>query len=410
MRILFLSAWFPYPPDNGAKIRAYHLLRALAKIHHVTLVAFNPDSQTEFTAPESVTVYPVQADAFRYVQLPQIVKYLSPLPLAFWRIKEMESTLHRVQDQENWDAVVAVQAHVARYALWFSQIPRILDVDTSLSYQMHERYREQKARVGRWRAWFSWYKAYRYEQALFRKYQACAVVSPLEVASVQAMTGAGTRITVIPNGVDCTHHRPDLADAQPHTLVYNGALTYSANFDAMQYFLSEIYSLIKHEIPDVALSITGSTKGVNIADMQLDTSVHFTGYVEDIRLPVAQSAVCVVPLRQGGGTRVKILEAMALGTPVVSTSKGAEGLEVVDNEHLLLADTPEAFADAVLRVTSDSNLRERLRRNARALVVQRYDWETIGAQFATLVEEIVEGQTGGPVGPQMSKSAHGKRH
>lgn len=389
MHVLFLSTWWPWPPNNGSKIRANYLLQALAKTHRVTLVGFNPDSTTGSETLENVTTHSVQADPFRYVQLPQVVKYLSPVPLVFWRIREMGSTIRRLQNQNHYDAVVAVQAPVARYALLFSGVPGIVDVDTSLSYQLRERYQEQKTYLGCWRTWISWYKAYHYERVLFRKFQTCALVSPLEVPSVQAMTGNRSEVTVLPNGVDCTHHRFDLAEVQPNTLIYNGALTYSANYDAMHYFLAEIYPLIKHALPDVTMRITGSTKGVDINGLRLDSSVHLTGYVDDIRLPVVQSAVCVVPLRQGGGTRLKILEAMALGTPVVSTTKGAEGLEVIDNEHLLLADTPEAFADAVLRVLSDSSLRERLRYNARILVEQRYDWEIIGTQFVALVEDTV---------------------
>jgi glycosyltransferase involved in cell wall biosynthesis len=392
MRILFLSTWFPFPPDNGSKIRAYYLLQALAKTHCVTLVAFNPGPKTEFAVPDNVTTYPVYTDPFRYVQLPKIVKYLSPVPFVFWRIKEIETVIRQLARREEWEAIVAVQAHVARYALRFSHTPRILDVDTSLSYQLRERYQERRTRMGRLRSLISWYKAYRYECALFRKFQICAVVSPLEVMSVQSMTGEKTHVTVIPNGVDCAHNHPGLAEVQPHNLIYNGALTYNANYDAMQYFLADIYPLIKHEIPDVTLSITGSTKGVNMGGLQLDAGVHLTGYVEDIRLPMAQSAVCVVPLRQGSGTRLKILEAMALGTPVVATSKGAEGLDLVDGEHLLLADTPATFADAVLRVMRDRDLRERLRRNARVLVEQTYDWEIIGAQFVTLVEDVTNGK------------------
>lgn len=390
MRVLYLSTWWPWPPNNGSRIRANYLLRALAKNHEVTLVGFNPDAPTPSTVLENVTTYPVPADPFRYVQLPQLVKYLSPVPLVFWRIGEMEAAMRRLPNRDHWDAVVAVQAPVGRYALRFSTVPRILDVDTSLSYQLRERYLEQKTSLGAWRSWISWYKAYLYERALFRQFQSCAVVSPLEAPSVQAMTGQRSKVTVLPNGVDCTHHRLGLADVRPHTLIYNGALTYIANYDAMRYFLAEIYPLLKHALPDVTLSITGSTKGVALDGLRLDASVHLTGYVDDIRLPIAQSAVCVVPLRQGGGTRLKILEAMALGTPVVSTIKGAEGLDVIDNEHLLLADTPETFAAAVLRIMNDADLRERLRHNARVLVEKRYDWKMIGAQFVALVEDVAK--------------------
>ena len=390
MKILFLSTWFPFPPDNGSKIRVYHLLRVLARAHHVTLIAFNPKSHAGFETPENVEIYPVQADPFRYVQLPQVVKYLSPVPLAFWQIKEMEATVNRLYGLGKWDAIVAVQAPVARYALQFTGVPRVLDVDTSLSYQLRERYQEQKTHIGRWRAWLSWYKAYCYERALFRQFQACAVVSSVEMSGVQAMVGDKSRVAVIPNGVDCEHNRPGLAEVRPHTLVYNGALTYSANYDAMQYFLAEVYPLIRQQVPDVSLTITGSTSDVDLTGLRLDESVYFSGYVEDIRPLVAGSAVCVAPIRQGGGTRLKILEALALGTPVVATLKGAEGLDVTDGEHLLLADDPAAFAKATLRLLREPPLHKRLAANARQQVKARYDWEQIGAQFVELVEEVGE--------------------
>lgn len=391
MKVLFLSTWFPYPPDNGSKIRSNYLLHALAETHEVSLVAFDPDRSTEPVSSDNVTTRPVHADPFRYVRLPQVAKYVSPVPVAFWGISEMESAVQPLHG-EQWDAVVAVQAPVARYALEFGGIPRVLDVDTALSYQLRERYQEQPTHAGRLRAWISWYKAYRYERVLFRQFQACALVSPIEVGSLEAMVSGRSNVVVIPNGVDCRRNRPGLEGVTDDTLVYNGALTYSANYDAMRWFLAEIYPLIKARVPNVSMSITGSTRGVDLTGLALDLSVRLTGHVDDVRVPVAQAAVCVVPIRKGGGTRLKILEAMALATPVVATSKGAEGLDVIDGEHLLVGDTPEAFAVAVLRVMKDRALRKRLSRNARSLVERQYDWEMIGAQFVALVEETAKGK------------------
>jgi glycosyltransferase involved in cell wall biosynthesis len=124
----------------------------------------------------------------------------------------------------------------------------------------------------------------------------------------------------------------------------------------------------------------------------LDESVHFTGYLEDIRSWVGSSAVCVVPIRQGSGTRLKILEAMALGVPVVSTYKGAEGLDATDGQHLLLADDPAEFAAKTAAILQDTALRERLVVQARQLVEQRYDWRAIGQQFVELVETAAKGK------------------
>ena len=128
---------------------------------------------------------------------------------------------------------------------------------------------------------------------------------------------------------------------------------------------------------------------MDLAGLALDESVHLPGYVEDIRLAVARSSVCVVPLRVGGGTRLKILEAMALGVPVVTTAKGSEGLEAKDREHILLADSPTAFAARVIELLSDPILRLHLTANARQLVETHYEWAHIGAAFTRLIEDMV---------------------
>ncbi len=292
--------------------------------------------------------------------------------------------------RQSWDAIVAIQMPMAQYALSMPANARILDVDTALSYQLMERYRSATPHLARLAAWASWRKAYHYERRIVRRFDAACVVSRLELASLRDWGSAGScSVELVPNGVDCTRNHPGLASPQPNHLVYNGSLTYSANYDAMHWFLSEIYPLIKPQQPDVRLTITGSTEGVDLAGLALDAGVRLTGYVEDIRLPVAESTVAIAPIRQGGGTRLKILEAMALGTPVVATTKGAEGLDVIDGEHILLADTPQAFAKAVVELLTNGETRARLARQARRLVETQYDWREIGAQFVALVERTV---------------------
>jgi glycosyltransferase involved in cell wall biosynthesis len=135
---------------------------------------------------------------------------------------------------------------------------------------------------------------------------------------------------------------------------------------------------------------------VRLADLQLDSSVHLSGYVNDIRPMIASAAVCIVPLRQGGGTRLKILEAMALGTPVVATSKGAEGLDATPGRDILIADDATEFANQVVRVMRDATLRAEVASNARRLVEHRYDWQQIGGRFVDLVEAAASRRSVGP--------------
>jgi len=308
----------------------------------------------------------------------------------------MRRLAREVEDQQDFDVVIASTKGMSSYALQLTHPAiHILEEHNSSTRQMKERYRRQTSLVGKLRCWVSWQKARKFEQCIFQGFDLITMVSEADKQSSQVLLG-GKRVPVevLPNGVDCVHNRPGLAETRPCTLIYNGALTYSANYDAMYWFLAQVYPLIRQQISEVTLTITGSNAGVNLSGLQLDDSVHLIGYVEDIRLPVAQSAICVVPLRRGGGTRLKILEAMALGTPVVATPKGAEGLNVVDGKHLLIADDPATFAEHTVCLLQDPTLRQQLSINARQLVEQHYDWAQIGQQFLRLVEQIVDEREG----------------
>ena len=227
---------------------------------------------------------------------------------------------------------------------------------------------------------------------MFHQFDLCTMVSEQDRrTSLGLARNFHGRIEVIPNGVDCQRNRPGLNPAIPNRLIYTGALTYQANYNAVQYFLNEVYPIVRQSMPEVNLTITGSKVGVDLSRLRLDDSVSFSGYVDDVRPLVGGSSICVVPIQEGGGTRLKILEAMALGTPVISTSKGAEGLAAIHNEHLLIADNSATFAEGILRLLKEPDLRERLTENARRSVEQHYDWDQIGQRFVDLIENINEG-------------------
>lgn len=396
MRILFLAAWYPYPPDNGSKLRVYHLLRALAKQHQVTLLSFafataQPDAPGELRNwCQEIQIVPL--DPFEVNRAGTLRTFLSPRPVASRPVPAMCQLVTGTLRSQPFAAVIASTGMMIDYAL---QAPpntaRILEEHNAMTRWAWERYQEAGRAVQRARCWLSWRKGHLYEARTHPQFDLITMVSEADHQATVDVTGTGQpRVAVVPNGVDCIHNQPGLMKARPNRLVYNGSLTYNANYDAMQWFLAQVYPRIRAQVPDVSLAITGSTAGVDMAGLALDDSVRLTGYVEDVRIPVAEATVAIAPIRQGGGTRLKILEAMALGTPVVATAKGAEGLDVVNGEHLLLADDPERFACQTIQLLSDVDLRHRLAANARRLAEQRYDWPQIGQKFVALVEETVQ--------------------
>jgi glycosyltransferase involved in cell wall biosynthesis len=242
-----------------------------------------------------------------------------------------------------------------------------------------------KARV---RHGLTWLKMRSYVRRLLQDFDGCTVVSRQEHARVRQVAPDYHNVEIIPNGIDLAGYHGDHGVPEPDTIVYAGSLTYSANFDAVRYFLEEIYPLIQRARPSVKFSVTGKLDGVPVDSLPRYDGVTFTGYLNDVRPAVARSWVSVVPLRQGGGTRLKILESLALRTPVVSTTKGAEGLDLVDGRDLLIADAPADFAAAVLRMLDDSALRERLRTNGRREVAAKYDWHAIGQNLCGFAERM----------------------
>jgi glycosyltransferase involved in cell wall biosynthesis len=336
----------------------------------------------------------VDRDPFAASRLRTLVGRLSTKPtcVAATYSHEMAAQIEQIAAVNAPDGVVALTYVTAPYALLVPNAFKVLDIDNLMTRMLHETHRQTRGMGGRLRSWMAWQKFRRYEQWLLCQFDLCLTVSGLDCQTVARwLPQQPNRISVVPNGVDITYHQPGLSMPEPNTLIYNGALTYQANYDAMEHFLHEIFPRIRATLPAVRVKITGSIEGVPIEKLHTDHHVTFTGFLKDIRPAVAGSWACVVPLRIGAGTRLKILEAMALGTPVVSTSKGVEGLDVEAAKHLLVCDTPDDFAVQTIRLLQDEELRKRLAANALGLVQKRYDWNQIADSFRCTVEQGMGG-------------------
>jgi glycosyltransferase involved in cell wall biosynthesis len=243
-----------------------------------------------------------------------------------------------------------------------------------------------------WRARLAWAKLRGHLRRLAARADLLTVASEVERGLVGAAGVPAARVRVVPNGVDAARLGEVAPDPEPGAMVYPGALGYAANADAVGFFCREVLPRVRAAAPRARLVVTGRADGPARTALAGAAGVAFTGHVPDIRDVLARSQLCVVPLRVGGGTRLKILEAMAAGVPVLSTRKGAEGLAVVPGVHLLVADTPAELAAAALRLLGDGALRRELADRARALVRARYDWAAIGAAFRDLVEAVAAGR------------------
>lgn len=399
MKILFISRWFPYPPDNGSKIRVFNLIKQLAPWHQVDLISFasekiqpeHLDFMLRFCRQiETIPYCPFRPGSWKAIsglfshQPRSVVDTYSP---------DVKHCVVESYRRENYDLIIVSQLEMAAYAVNLQGVVKIYEEIELTTF--HEQFVRQTSLLKKFRGGLTWWKLVHYTRRLLNAFDGCTVVSQEERGRVLQIAPGYQTVEVIPNGVDVARYATDFGPPEADTLIYSGALTYSANFDAVNYFLYEIWPLIQAKRPGVKLLITGKLDGVPLERLPItpNNGVVLTGYLDDIRPTLARSWVNVVPLRLGGGTRLKILESLAIGTPVVSTCKGAEGLQLEPGRDLLIADTPADFAAAVLSLLQNPDLRETLSSNGRQTVTARYDWHIIGQQFNHFVEQVAAGKS-----------------
>jgi glycosyltransferase involved in cell wall biosynthesis len=226
----------------------------------------------------------------------------------------------------------------------------------------------------------------RFEQACWQRADACVVTSEREVEVVRT-SAPDTPVAVVPNAVDLEYFAPSDTPVDTHTLIFSGTLNYRPNLDAARYFIDDIWPLVRDRYPDASLTLTGGNDGVDTRSLTRP-GVRFLGEVPDIRPYVRGAAAVIVPIRIGGGTRLKVLEALAMGRPIVSTPVGCEGVAVRDGEHLLIADDGPAFASNIFEVFENPALRDALGRAGRRLAEKRYSWDLAGERLQSLYRHL----------------------
>lgn len=392
MKILVLA---PSVPSRtwGSGTRSYYFLKMLAKRHRVTLLCFT--STTEDL--QSLSALQEFVQEVRWVERHPAQKRLQQLTsLARFRSysisvnysKEMQALLDTLLAQEKYDVVLFESVFVANYA-FPAALKQVVD-GHNVEYELLKRtFRHEPAG---WRKWYNWWESRLLkpaEIALCKKADLVLMTSEQDKRLLQRSLPQAS-IEVVPNGVDIDIFQSDVVEPMPHQIVFTGAMNYYPNIEAVLTFAKDVWPLIKAQIPEATWIIAGREPPPEVEGLGDLPGVTVTGSVPDVRPYITQSAVAIAPLQIGGGTRLKILEALAMQKAVVSTSIGCEGLLVKHGEHLLVADSPEKFAQAVIQLLRDPVLRASLGQSGRVLVEEEYSWEGCGKRLLQFLEALMQ--------------------
>lgn len=389
-RALVIANRLPYPIDDGWKRRTHHVLTALSRRYRVTLVSLHGREPRDVSA---AVAQPAAVDV-QTVRRPRLAGPVSlglglvtRRPFHVWRVHSaaMRRIIARAEVAEPFDVAIATLVHLAPYLDPLDRRTlRVVDTHNIDSLVLR-RYAPQMSAPRAWYARMSAGKLARHESRAFRDADLVWVCSEEERDHLAGLVPAA-RVVVIPNGVDTALFSPVVDPPMRGRLVFFGRLDYFPNADAVVFFAREILPLIRQHVPHAELVVAGPGAGSELRGMaERTTGLRLVGPLADLRPLIASAEAVVVPLRSGGGTRLKILEALAMAKAVVSTSLGAEGLALRSGREAFIADLPEAFARAVVEVLRDADARDRVGSAGRDRVRESYDWSGIETRMLSSI-------------------------
>lgn len=403
--ILFLTPQLPYPPEQGTAIRNYNLLVQVARRHKVALLSFVEGEES-----------PVNLGALRELCDP-LITIPAPRRPSSARLRTLLASsdpdmAHRLDSpafaqalrallfEHTFDVVQIEGIELASYGFLAQQwrgvhAPAIVFDDHNAEYVLQRRALETDRRhPKRWPAaiysLLQWRRLAEYERRVCRTASAVLAVSRTDALALGALA-ADIRPVVVPNGVDVERYRPyqpDVLSLQHPAVVFTGKMDFRPNVDAMLWFHRQVWPRVLAQMPEAHAYVVGKNPHPRLAPLMADATVTVTGHVPDIMPYFGGADVYVVPLRIGGGTRLKVLEAMSAGLPIVSTTLGIEGIDLVPGEHAVLADRPAEYADAVVALLHNPERARALGTAARRLAAEHYDWQQIAPRLEAVYNAL----------------------
>jgi polysaccharide biosynthesis protein PslH len=395
-RILVVSPTLPHPPIWGFGIRVFELVRRLSRNNDVTLLAHaGPDDSDKIEAMRAICAAVHTVSLARppgaTSRAAQLASLRSPLPYHVLRIRsrELQAALDRLLRCERFDLIQLESSPLAELRI-DSDLPVVLD-EHNIEYELLRRACETEAAPHRKAFnWLEYVKLRRQEEAAWGRVRALAVTSDREAEIVRRRLPQAA-VEVIPNGVDLDYFTPSDQAVDPDSIVFTGLMSYRPNLDAAGFFAHQVLPRIRRVRPKARFTVVG-WGSKELIQAHVGPGVEVTGRVPDVRPYLWSAAVVTVPLRVGGGTRLKVLEALATARPVVSTALGCEGIDVRDGEHLLIRDDPNSQAEAVLQLMGEPRSAHRLGLRGRRLVEQQYGWASSADKLEALFERLHKGR------------------
>ncbi len=381
IKTILLTQVLPYPPDSGPKVKTWNVIKYLCQRHDVTLVSFTRGDQSK-------DVEQLQQICSRVETVP-MVRSIAYDGKAFIRslltrqpwmmLRDDRANMRQLVDQlvreTKFELAHADQLNMAQYALRVPEAKRLLDAHNAL-WQLYQRLAHTLPQgLRRWVLERDWRLLKQYEGKICAKFDAVTVVSEEDRQALSEAMGRACPATVIPISVDLDEFPHIQRKLGSNHIISVGTMYWPPNIDGMLWFLKEVFPLIRQQMPEVEFDIIGARppESITVYD-QMNLGVHVHGYVDDPSPFLQNSGVMVVPLRAGSGMRVKILNALSQGLPIVTTSIGCEGIEVVHDEHLMIADNPVEFAATVVNLLKNPQQANRLGEAGRKLIQRRYDY------------------------------------
>lgn len=392
MRILYVCHRFPYPPKRGGKIRPFNMIRHLAQSHEVVVCSLARSAE-EAEEGRGIAAHCAEFHVATVDDRVQTLRMIATLPTpitasaSYFHSTRLKRTIRRLLAERRFDLIFVHCSSVAHYVAHVTDVPKILDFGDMDSQKWLE-YVAYKPWPLSWGYWWEGKRLLAEEKRLAGRFDYCTATTRAEWETLNSY-GIGTPSDWFPNGVDAQAFAPSAEPYDPDAICFIGRMDYYPNQHAMLWFCQHVLPLLRERRPNVKLAIVGADPSPAVRRLGELPGVTVTGSVPQVQPYVTRSALTVAPLAIARGTQNKILEAMAMGVPVVASRKAAGGVDAVAGEHLLVADTPEQYRDAILRVLEDPAERARLAAAGRARVLSHHAWASSMKRLDTIIDRCV---------------------